>query len=343
MKKFMICVALGYAFVFLLFIGLPQMMEKRGRGAGAPLSPPRSQQTNAMDREAIRAETLLELQENPALRELKDIKRYETGPVETYYENGTLSSEWILDSEGRGVFKTYTQEGRPWRVIPFTHNRLEGELLTFYAEGPVFSKENYRAGEKTGADSWWYKNGKLWLEINRDSQGVTALSALYSENGTRVDLPAVRVEPSTGYFKAFDEQGREVINLQQFGGDQTLVLKSFYESGKLSAEMGLQGKNLNGRMVLYYPNGMVLLETNFNDGRLSHGVNVYLEAGALSFKEMLLTEPRGGLEWTTYYPDGKFFWELTRTMNERDSLFFQLTTHWQNESSSEATQKRELL
>nr|MBP9866107.1 hypothetical protein [Candidatus Omnitrophota bacterium] len=274
----------------------------------------------------------------------QNLKRYETGPVETFYRNGTLSSEWILDPKtGRGTFKTYTPEGRPWMIIPFVDNVLEGELKTFYREGPLFSGETYHAGAKDGAEKWQYKNGKPWLDVAWRPGETALLSAFYSENGQRVDLPEVQNEQTPGYFKAFDEQGREVINLQQGGGEQSLVLKSYYETGSLSAEVGLKGKRLSGRVTRYYPDGTVWMETEFTDPRLVPNKTVYFENKAIAISETLIIEPQAEFEWKSYYPGGKIFWQLTKVMNQDQPQVFQLITHWQDEPSADIKKERVLL
>lgn len=348
MKKFIFCVVAGYALVFTLFIGLPQMMGGRGgtlvpKGGGASVAPGSMHRNVKASKEQKEEAVFQEPQAMPPLQDYKQLKRYETGPIETFYRNGTLSSEWILDPAGGGVFKTYTPEGRPGVAMSFVNNVLEGELKTFYPEGPWLSTENYLAGERRGSFFWQYKNGNPWLEITWGSHGLGLLSALYSEDGRRADLPSLRTEQPTGYFKAFDEHGHEIINLQQAGGEQNLILKSYYQSGILSAEVGLKGKSLHGRLARYYPDGTVWMETEFLEGQPSQNTTTYFENKGVALTEMPLIEPQAGLEWKAYYPDGKIFWQLTKLVSQNQTSVFQLTTHWQDETSADAKKERSLL
>jgi len=348
MKKFILCVVVGYALIFTLFIGLPQMMGGRGetlvpKGGGATVATASILQNKSGAKSQKSALIAEQPQTSPLTQDHKNPKPYETGPVETFYRNGTLSSEWILDQAGGGIFKTYTPEGRPWMTIPFVHNVIEGELKSFYPEGPLFSKENYLAGEKAGASFWQYKNGNPWLEISWISSGTGVLVALYSEDTKRADLPSVQAEQSTGYFKAFDEHGHEVINVQQAGGEQHIVLKSYYQSGSLSAEIGLKGKRLHGRTARYYPDGKLWMETEFSEEGRAQNTTVYLPGEVVSSTEMLLTEPQVGLEWKTYYPDARIFWQMTKLESPKQSPIYQLTTHWQDQTSAEAKKERILL
>jgi antitoxin component YwqK of YwqJK toxin-antitoxin module len=347
MKKFILCVATGYVLVFILFMALPQMMEESGgignsKGGGAVGSKPQqplgqNHTSSQPSRKTIALNP--KLQTGPSVDVKKRLKRHETGPVETFYRNGTLSSEWILDSEGSGFFKTYTPEGRPWMTIPFARHVLEGELKTFYPEGPLFSSETYLNGRRAGVSFWRYKNGNSWLEVDWNSEGAALLTALYSEDGKRVDVLAVRAEQSTGYFKAFDERGQEVINLQQVSGEQKTVLKSYYQSGVLSAELGLKAKKLSGRAARYYADGTLWMEMEFMEKAAPQNSAVYFENKELLFKETSLSEPQGGLEWKTYYPDGNVFWVLTKSFTQDKTLTFWLTTHWQDEALADANKQ----
>jgi len=352
MKKFIFCVVTGYFLVFTLFIGLPQMMGGRGGiatpkgGEEAPAAVSEKVSASSLSTVGITQQRAAVAREQPLppqpLLDPKPFKRFETGPVETFYRNGTLSSEWVLDSEGGGVFKTYTPEGRPWMTLPFIKQVLDGEIKVFYPEGSVFSLESYLSGKRTKS-FWQYNNGNPWLEMIWSPEGEGLLSALYSEDGKRVDLPGMKAEQSTGYFKAFDQYGNEVINLQQAGGEQNLILKSYYQSGVLSAEIGLRGQNLHGRMARYYPDGTLWMEAEFQETRLSHREEFYPGAKVLSSAERSLPEAQDSLEWKTHYADGKIFWQLTKLKSQDQTPVFQLTSHWQDETSVDDQKEKELL
>ncbi len=351
MKKFILCVALGYLLVYLIFIGLPQMM---GRGRQQTLFPKDTALPASIRRDQPAAETQTGNSEGaksagpviPAERIQKDKtleKQNKTGPVETFYRNGTLSSEWLAQEPGEGTFKTYTSEGRPWMEIPFRQQRPEGEVKTFYAEGPLFSSVAYAGGEKNGKESWFYETGQAWLEMSFKPASPLKLEALYSADGSRADQPAVRAEQDSGYFKAYDEQGHEVVNWQQAGGEQNTILKSYYQSGKVSSEWSFKNNVLHGRAARYYPDGALWMETEFIEGQVSSRTAYYRPDGSLLMEQNSVTTPSAGEETTAYYPGGKTFWVLTAAYEEGAPPVFHLKTYWQADGSEKKKKENKLL
>lgn len=348
MKKFILCICLGYLLIFVLFIGLPQMMDKNPkqslfpRGAEAvpasirPESP--AAQENAQDRlNGPQRQAAEPVEKDKTLDEKK-----KAGPIETFYRSGTLSSEWAAgEEEGTGVFKIYTPEGLLWFEKPFRKKKPEGDFVEYYAAGIVFSTETFREGEPGGRIQWFYPNGQKWLELEVQPDQGLRLTALYSENGGRADQPAVQAE-QTGYFKAYDESGREVFNWQQAGGEQAATLKSYYESGQVSSVWNLEKGSLQGKASRYYADGALWEETEFEEGRRKGRRAQYRPDGSLILEREPLELPQAGMEERAYYPDGRVFWILTHRLDP-DMPAFKLNAFWQEEPESEEEKEKVIL
>lgn len=344
MKKFLICILLGYALLFTLYLALPQFSEKGKTQALFPLgqnpNSPDALKTPFQGRKNRRDAGLSE--ENGAVpmpeRKPDFEKPRMSGPVETFYRSGKLSSEWLSTAVGEGIFKTYTPEGKLSLEIPFRTQRIEGTVRNYYPQGGLFSEESYVAGRKKGFAVWYYPGGTVWVKMENKAENAVEVAELYSEDGRRTGPVLPSDAPAAGYFKAYDAEGREMLHWQQAAGEQNTVLKSYYQSGAVSSEWEFKNGRLHGRGVFYHANGKPWIETQFAEGAAA-GVSLSSAAdGARIQEESMLTGPAAGSEIRAYYPDGKLFWVLFREETKATPPLFQLQTHWQDDSAGKTVQ-----
>ena len=350
MKQFIACVFLGYALVFFLFISLPKIMNSQETG--------RMRNQTIETNQKLQKTTTVEEKATPASRKTpvsivetnkqsgadqKEAKPDQSQTIETYYRNGTLSSEWVAeDLDQRGLFRTYTSAGQPWMEIPFENKEVKGTLKVFYPEGPVFSEEEYGENGCPGKISWFYPYGNAWLEMKRDSVQGWLLESLYSENGKRADVPEIKTDASTGYFKAFDAEGHEVTYWQSEPGKTQTLLTTYYAEGKKSAELTLAERKLQGKMVRYFQEGALWMDATFSDQGEFEKNRVYDRLGNLSFEQTKTEAGTAFWTQTAYYPDGHVFWILTRESVSKRAADYYLTTYWQDETSAETHKVRVL-
>ncbi len=339
MKKFIVCILFGYALIFVVYSSLPRFSEhgrKYARSARdvstatALSEKKRAEEPSSL--KGIRKPAAPALAVPPLHRDKNFEKPTASGPVETFYRSGKLSSEWTQQAGGKGVFKTYTPEGKLWMEMPFAAKRPEGVVKTYDPDGGIFCEETFVAGRKKGMSVWYYPDGSPWLKLEHQAQGGIRLAELYSQNGQRADHPPANSGQSSGYFKAYDASGHEVMNWQQAAGEQQTVLKSYYQGGAVSSEWGFKNAQLNGRGIFYYPDGEIRMEMEFKEGKLSGRTLVSSPDGNRMLEQRVLTEPAAGEETRAYYPDGKIFWILKKTEAKDGPPVFHLQTFWQSDT-----------
>ncbi len=335
MKKFLLCIAAGYLLVFLLFLGLVKrtgrMPLKDGPALSHGLKNPSTRkipQPSRKDSEKIPAPK--DFKKDPELEKFKN-----TGPIETFYKSGRLSSEWVLDEKKSGFFKTYFQDGKPWQEFLFQGGLPQGEWKTFAPDGSFFLDETFDAGEREGSVSAHYASGGTLASFVFTRGILSGTPQFWSEDARPAQAPVLSAAGSAGYFKAYDEQGREYVHWQQgASGDTESKLSAHYLTGAVSLEWVWNNQAQEGKAVFLGPQGQRRLEYVFHQGHLTEG-RLYSDSGTLLTQ--LQTSPDGlTAEAKGFYPGGEILWTLQRLTSEKGQRVYALKTFWEDQRTTQA-------
>ena len=329
MKKFLLCIAAGYLIVFLLFLGLVKRAGRMPLKDGTQSTGPKSQAKPVVskpflnDLEKVQASP--DFKKNPELEKVKN-----TGPVETFYKSGRLSSEWILDENKNGFLRTYFPDGKLWQEFVFQNGLPQGVWKTFVQDGTLFLDEKFGEGVRDGAMHLYYAGGGALAAFAFNRDVLSGAPQFWSEDSKPAKAPALSSAVSGGYFKAYDEQGREYAHWQQGpDGKAEGKLTAHYLTGATSLEWIWNQTTLDGSAVFFNSQGQKRLEYIFRQGRLAESRS-HSDSGALLTQ--LQTQPNGLIaEGKGFYPGGEIFWTLQRHASEKGQTAYSLKTFWEDQ------------
>ncbi len=336
MKKFILCVVAGYLFIFILFMVMAQINARRR----TDLAEHHAARSNAVKPQGLPApqsfpeNALPPLQKKPELEKLKG-----SGPIETFYKNGRLSSEWVLDEKtASGTLRTYFSEGAPWQEAPFQGGQPAGVWKTYTEQGRLFSEENFEAGERQGGMTFYYETGAALARFEFRANVLNGDPSLLSEDGSQAKAPAVNTPTGgAGYFKAYDAQGHEYVHWQQTAGEAQTQLKTYYATGSVSADWIFNNKSQEGTLSLYSPQGQRQAELLLRAGALAKR-RIYNSAGNLIAETVMQTDLVQE-ESQGFYPHGEVLWMLTKATLGNGNAVFSLKTLWEEAHASQGNKK----
>lgn len=170
---------------------------------------------------------------------------------------------------------------------------LEGELVRYYYEGGIHSKEQYQANRRSGECLYYYPSGKLeskrfyWLDSQTKWQQYYDDGSLKAEltNGKQINYyPNGQIESDAsqniqnfyyenGQFKYKLEYKNHQMILNEvvvyypswkimgkekyIAGQRTGNWVSYYENGNIKEQVKCNSKSKSGSFIEYYPNGTV--------------------------------------------------------------------------------------
>lgn len=139
------------------------------------------------------------------------------------------SSAWAE----QGVIKEYYLGGKLKAEISYKDGLRHGISREYYESGLIASEHNYKEGKRHGL-------GRVYSE-----QGVLQFESLYGD-GKFISI------------KEFDKKGRPLEG----------VIKEYDPYGKTTSESRYKRGRLDGINRIYYVDGMIKLESVYQDGRL---------------------------------------------------------------------------
>ena len=139
-------------------------------------------------------------------------------------------------------------------TTPFT-----GSSVSYYENGQLMSKHNYKDGERDGLSEWFHENGQLLDRENYKNREREGLSESFYDNGQLDDKTNYKNNGKfEGIWERYDEKGKDVSNDSYRYYDDSGQLK---ESGQY-----INGKH-NGYMS-YYRLGKKFTTFCFINGKL---------------------------------------------------------------------------
>lgn len=220
---------------------------------------------------------------------------------------------WLLLSTtgtmAQGVLRTtYHDAARQnvkeiYQVKDTISNVLNGKYISYFLNGNVESKGQFKDNETTGVWEFYYETGNLKMRgILRQNSNYGVWEYFY-ESGRKSMEGTVDGKLKEGEWKVYFESGelKEVGNYE--GNKREGVWETFFEDGVLRGE--IEYTNDHGRYTEYYHSGKVMAEGPKAGIRNVGLWRYYAEADGSLQSEGEFVDGRKNGAWKLFYPSGE--------------------------------------
>lgn len=264
----------------------------------------------------------------------------ETGPWQSWWENGNLQSEGIyVDGQPDSTWTYYDEDGKLSKRLTFRLGIEHGPVTEYYADGSIASTGQYKDGRQDGEwaffdpqgavmskgaflvdqpDGPWeyyYANGQVRSQGNYDVGKQLGLWVTWTDAGRKTEEIEYTDDGVSKILNTWDERGRPVI------ANGAGPYKSYYEGGQLMETGTIKDGVRSGPWKTFFESGSPQTEAEYNKGMLKL-INAWNEEGQQTVTAgegtysgyaegsgMLETGlVKGGLRaglWQTFYPDAE--------------------------------------
>lgn len=127
--------------------------------------------------------------------------------VKYYSPEGKLLSEGIMDGKIReGTWKYYDEESCKLILEETYHkDKLEGEKITYYDNGLVTEKANYKEGVLDGENIFWNENGNLIKALNYENGKLNGKAVFYTSSGQKMMEGYYKDDKESGIWKYYSD------------------------------------------------------------------------------------------------------------------------------------------
>lgn len=192
------------------------------------------------------------------------------GVHKTYYANDNLKTEWEYKNGKRnGISRLYYKNGNLWVDAYLKDGKQFGKVRTYYKDGSLQSEGDYKDGE--GFGKGYYENGKLKVETySKDNK--TIWEKRYDEKG---NLIPDWEEKEANALKEIENKYPQIVQIKEkLKRDMEFIKKERETEWKKEG-----GKD--GIHRIYYPNGNIMQEWTYKDGKIAGVLKNYSENGNL--------------------------------------------------------------
>ena len=180
------------------------------------------------------------------------------GPEEEYYENGQLQVRRVY-ANGRVVDSVVTAMNMDGSLSETEYWSM-GRCRSSDAAGNLSREFELFNASRTGNYKSYYKNGRLYDELQFDEGLKHGVCKTYYENGV------LKSEESYKF------------------GDKNGLYREYFTSGKLACETNFWHDVPHGKYAYFYPNGQLQEEGIFDKGILIDVKKMYYENGNIKYE-----------------------------------------------------------
>jgi antitoxin component YwqK of YwqJK toxin-antitoxin module len=262
----------------------------------------------------------------------------ETGPWQSWWENGNLQAEGnYVDGQPDSTWTYYDEDGKLSKHLTFRLGVEHGPVTEYYADGGIASQGQYKDGRQDGEwtfldpqgvvmskgnfavdqpDGQWeyyYANGQLRSQGKFDAGKQLGLWVAWTEAGAKIEEIEYTEEGVSRILNTWDDRGRPVIT------NGVGPYKSYYDGGQLMEVGVIRDGVRTGSWKTYYESGSPQKEGEYNKGvlKLIHAwdengqqtvksgegtYSGYAEGSGMLETGAITAGMRTGL-WKTFFPD----------------------------------------
>lgn len=162
------------------------------------------------------------------------------------------------------IVTSYYDNGKVKSTAEYDNGLLEGELVTYYEDGQLLSKEYFIKGKRNRVSSFFYNNGAPQAEIEYIEDEILGKYVTFDEHSRPLLFGIVSDGAFSGTASTYDEVGKSSeINYRY---DILDGPAKFYENGQLFAALNYMNGLLDGRCIWYDSMGHAIKEVEYKKG-----------------------------------------------------------------------------
>ena len=104
---------------------------------------------------------------------------------------------------------------------------------TYYDNGELKSRANYKDGERNGLSESWYANRQLKLRVNYKDDKLDGLYEYWRENGQLESRTSYKNDKLDGLYESWYANGQPWSRVSYKNGKRDGLRESWYENGQL--------------------------------------------------------------------------------------------------------------
>lgn len=236
-------------------------------------------------------------------------KHYDDGVHELHDNKGVLRE--IVSYKGgkrQGVTKIFSKDAQPLKKLEYNQDSIVREIV-YGEQGRMLSEKNIKEGKNHGAMKIFNQDGQM-LEESVYDQGLLIKKTTYDEQG-KVVFSADVEEYRKNQLKAAADKGETI---QRIGGGDAYLLTEIPER-----EYIVVNGEENGKLQVYWPNGLLKEEGNFKDGK-THGTFKYYTESGMLYREKNYVDGREHGVFREYWDNGQLESEVNVVNGKRHGI-----------------------
>jgi antitoxin component YwqK of YwqJK toxin-antitoxin module len=225
-----------------------------------------------------------------------------SGVFTTYYGNGVMkNTQDFVVNERLGTYKGYHENGKLSAIGNYKNDEADS-IWTYYDEnGRLFKWYTYKNDELNGMHKVFYDNGKPEIERNYREGERHGEYTYYGYDGSVIMIATYENGVMKGYtYLGKDNKPVPFIPLVNETGE----IKTFYANGNKGLSYTIDRGLIQGKFLVYYPDGKLYSETDFEDGNYHGNDKTWYANGNLKAHDMYYYDDLNGMS-TSYHENGK--------------------------------------
>lgn len=235
-------------------------------------------------------------------------KDYAVGEWSYYNYYGQIKSTKNFNDEGEleGVYITYFDNGELDSKSNYKDGMLDGYYEEYYQNGQMYCQGNFEDDQRVGLWAYYWKDGSLKSEYYYINGEVVGMVKTYDEKGVLNE----EIQYYEDFFEklyAYDSKGN-MYNLQtlELGTGKITFTDA---NDELSQQTEYLGGEKNGEEIGYFDNGKVRFRGSYLNGNMEGKWTYYDRFGNVTSEGNFVNGEQDGM-WK-YYDNGKLTLEST--------------------------------
>lgn len=239
------------------------------------------------------------------------------GAFTSYFGNGVVrTTDNFLMSNHNGTFRRFHENGK-LSVIGAYRNDESDSVWTYYDEnGRIIKFFTYRNGELHGPHKSYYDNGKVEIERTYREDERHGDYTYYGYDGSVIMI--ARYE--NGVLKSYTYLGKDNKPIPPIAiTNETGEIKTYYANGNKGLSYTIDKGLIQGKFLVYYPDGKLYSETDFVDGDYHGDDKTWYPNGTLKAHDVYFYDDLNGMS-TSYYENGKVSQQIPYMLDQRHGV-----------------------
>ncbi len=211
------------------------------------------------------------------------------------------------DGIANGPYKIFRQ-GKVYEVGTYVNDVIKGEVLNYYPDGTLQSKDSYENDKRNGVGTQYFANGKIRYEYTSANGELVGVFKEYYSNGLIKQECNYKNGKYDGIYKEFYENGKPKLDCKYVNNILEGPYKTYHSNGSIEKEGIAVKGNISGKWITYYSDGKVKVVSNMDESGKVNGEEEYYTPNGKKYGQD--TYVKGDWRNVKYFGvDGKIIFE----------------------------------